>query len=221
MASTMEEVDWVLDVGDTVPHFRLDSQVGEIDFEDIVDGKWCLLVTVGAAFDPVATTDIGMLSRLTLEFESRNINVLVMGNETIANNRKWVRDIEELQAVKVNVPIMSDKECKILKKFGCARYMAKEEQSIPSCYGCFLIDLDRCIRFSTRSGTTNGRNFYEVLRMYDALQLSIHNKILTPCNWGQGQDIILSRDITKDESTLFRFTEIKPWFRLAPVPDDL
>jgi alkyl hydroperoxide reductase subunit AhpC len=217
----MDAVEGVLDIGDAVPPFTLDSQVGEVDFEDIVDGKWCLLITVGAAFDPVATTDVGMLSRFEMEFESRNINVLVVGNDSVPNYRKWVRDIEELQAVKVNVPLMSDKECNILKKFGCARYMAKEGKSAVCCFGCFLIDLDRRIRFTTKSGTTNGRNFYEVLRMFDALQLSIHNKILTPCNWGQGQDILLSGDITKDEATMFRFTEVKPWFRLAPIPDDL
>ena len=124
----MDTVEGVLDLGDTVPPFSLDSQVGEVDFEDIVDGKWCLLVTVGAAFDPVATTDVGMLSRFEMEFESRNINVLVVGNDSVSNYRKWVRDIEELQAVKVNVPLMSDKECNILKKFGCARYMAKEKE---------------------------------------------------------------------------------------------
>jgi alkyl hydroperoxide reductase subunit AhpC len=131
----MDAVEGVLDIGDAVPPFTLDSQVGEVDFEDIVDGKWCLLITVGAAFDPVATTDVGMLSRFEMEFESRNINVLVVGNDSVPNYRKWVRDIEELQAVKVNVPLMSDKECNILKKFGCARYMAKEGKSAVCCFG--------------------------------------------------------------------------------------
>ena len=217
----MDDVEGVLDVGDVVPTFHLDSQVGDIDFEDITEGKWCLLVTVGAGFDPVTTTDLGMLSRFDLEFESRNIVVVVLGHESIPNLRKWVRDIEELQAVKVNVPICNDKGCKIMRKFGCARHMAKEDVAVPSCLGTFLLDIDRRIRCSSRSGLTNGRNWYESLRMFDALQLSIHHKILTPSNWGQGQDILLSSEITKDESTLFRFTEIKPWFRLAPIPDDL
>lgn len=217
----MDQVDGILDVGDMVPPFSLNSQVGEVDYEDITEGKWCLIVTVGGAFDPVTTTDIGMLSRFELEWESRNIAVIVIGSDSIPNYRKWVRDIEELQAVKVNVPILNDDGCRILRKFGCAKYMTAEEKTVPSCFGSFLVDLDRRIRWSNRGGMTNGRNWYECLRMFDALQLSIHNKILTPSNWGQGQDILLSGDITKDEATLFRFTEIKPWFRLAPLPDDL
>ena len=114
----MDQVEGVLDVGDMIPPFSLNSQVGEVDYEDITEGKWSLIVTVGGAFDPVTTTDIGMLSRFELEFESRNIAVIVIGSDTIPNYRKWIRDIEELQAVKVSVPLLNDDGCRILRKFG-------------------------------------------------------------------------------------------------------
>lgn len=208
-----------LDLGDVIPSFYLDSQVGEIDFEDSTDGKWCLLITVGSSFDPVTTTEIGMLSRLELEFESRNIAVLVVGNDSVGNYRKWVKDIEDIQAVRVNLPILADKDCKILHQLGCAKYSPLDKKILPTCNGSFLLDLDRRIRVSNKYGFMTGRNWYEFFRVYDALQLSTYKKVLTPANWGQGQDVLLSEDITKDEATEFRFTEIKPWFKLTPCPE--
>jgi len=209
-----------LDVGDPVPDFSLDSQVGRIDLADMIDGKWCLVVTFGSAFDPVATTDIGMLSRMEMEFESRHLSVICIGNDSLPNYRKWIKDIEEIQAVRVNVPLMADvSNMKHLRMFGCAKYYPVDEAVKQVSCGAFLLDLDRNIRYSSRYGTTVGRNWYEVLRTYDALQLTSHQKCLCPSNWGQGQDIILSQDITKDEATQFRFTEIKPWFKISPLPD--
>lgn len=209
-----------LDVGDPVADFSLDSQVGRIDFHDLIDGKWCLIVTFGSAFDPVATTDIGMLSRMEMEFESRNLAVVCIGNDTLPNYRKWIKDIEEIQAVRVTVPLMADKDnMKNLRMFGCAKYFPQKEIVQQTSCGAFLLDLDRNIRYSSRYGNTVGRNWYEVLRTFDALQLSTHQKCVCPSNWGQGQDVLLSTDITKDEATLFRYTEIKPWFKLAPCPD--
>ena len=209
-----------LDVGDPMPDFTLDSQVGKIDFHDLIDGKWCLVVTFGTAFDPVATTDIGMLSRMEMEMEARNLQVVCIGNDTLPNYRKWIKDIEEIQAVRVNIPIMADTDnMKHLRMLGCAKYFPVQEAVQQTSCGAFLLDLDRNIRYSSRYGSTVGRNWYEVLRTYDALQLTEHNKCVCPSNWGQGQDIVLSTDITKDESTLFRFTEIKPWFKIAPIPE--
>ena len=222
MESMMNTSARFLDVGDPVPDFSLDSQVGRIDLHDLIDGKWCLIVTFGSAFDPVATTDIGMLSRMEMEFESRHIVVICIGNDTLPNYRKWVKDIEEVQAVRVRVPLMADTDnMRHMRMFGTAKYFPREECVKHTSCGAFLVDLDRTIRYSSRYGTTVGRNWYEVLRTYDALQLTTYHKCLCPSNWGQGQDILLSTDITKDEATLFRFTEIKPWFKIAPIPDTI
>jgi alkyl hydroperoxide reductase subunit AhpC len=209
----------ILDVGDPIPDFSLDSQVGKIDFHDLIDGKWCLVMTFGSAFDPVTTTDIGMLSRMAMEWEARNMAVVCIGNDSLPNYRKWIKDIEEIQAVRVNIPVLSDTDnMKQMRRLGCAKYFPVEETVKQTSCGAFLVDLDRNIRYSSRYPTTVGRNWYEVLRTFDALQLTDHQKCVCPSNWGQGQDILLSTDITKDESTLFRFTEIKPWFKLAPCP---
>jgi thioredoxin-dependent peroxiredoxin len=217
LETMMNEGVRFLDVGDQIPDFTLDSQVGKIDFHDLIDGKWALVVTFGSAFDPVATTDIGMLSRMEMELEARNIQVVCIGNDTLPNYRRWIRDIEEIQAVRVNIPLMSDTDnMKNLRMLGCAKYYPIEETVKHTASGAFLLDLDRNIRYSSRYGSTVGRNWYEVLRTFDALQLTTNSKCVCPSNWGQGQDIILSTDITKDESTLFRFTEIKPWFKIAP-----
>jgi len=103
--SGINVIEQAVDVGDLMPPIALDSQVGRVDLHDLIDGKWLLLVTFNKAFDPVATTDIGMLSRMEMEFESRNIQVVVVGNDTLPNYRKWIKDIEELQAVRRSVKI--------------------------------------------------------------------------------------------------------------------
>jgi len=217
-----------LDVGDLVEDFSLDSQVGKIDFLDMIEGKWCLLVTFASAFDPVTTTDLGMLSKMAMEFESRNIVVLTVGNDSVPNYRKWVKDIEELQTVKVNVPMLCDPDCAVLKSYGCAKEFldisaagggAGGGRMKPTCLGAFLIDIDRRIRTSMRYGMTAGRNFYELVRLFDALQLSTHHKVVCPSNWGHGQEVVLSNDVTQEEAARYRYTEIKPWFRLTECPD--
>ena len=215
----MSQAQYPLEISDEVPDFTLDSQMGSIDFHDLIDGKWCLLVTFSSAFDPVATTDIGALCKMSSEFEARNIVVVTMGNDTIANYRRWSKDIEELQAVKVSLPLMCDNNCTQLKKFGCARDFPLEGgKSKPTCLGAFLIDIDRRIRVATKYSLMTGRNFYEFLRVFDALNLAIHHKCLVPSNWASGQEVMLSADMTKDEAALFRYSEIKPWFRVMPDP---
>lgn len=210
-----------LEISDCVPDFTLDSQMGSIDFHDLIDGKWCLLVTFCHAFDAVATTDLGMLCKMSMEFEARNISIVTIGNDSVPNFRRWSKDIEELQAVKMNLPMLSDADCSILKQFGCARDFPLEGKARPFCLGAFLIDIDRRIRTSSKYSTTTGRNFYEFLRLFDALNLATHHKCVCPANWGSGQEVMLSLDMTKDEAAQYRYSEIKPWFKVMPDPQSL
>lgn len=210
-----------LEISDEVPDFKLDSQMGTIEFHDLIDGKWCLFVTFCHAFDAVATTDIGMLCKMSQEFEARRIVIVAVGNDSIPNFRRWSKDIEELLAVKVSIPLICDPDCSLLKKFGCARDFPLEGKAKPSCLGAFLIDLDRRIRVATKYSTTTGRNFYEYLRVYDALSLVTHHKCVCPSNWGSGQEVMLSMDMTKDEAAQYRYSEIKPWFKVMPDPNTL
>lgn len=214
----------ILDVGDEVTPFSLSSQMGSMRFREFIDGKWCLLVTIKMSLDPVATTEIGMISKMHDEFESRNMCVIVVCADSVTNIRKWIRDIEELQDCKVNIPIVSDPEMSVLKKYGVTK-------SLPPFYnleiystGAFLIDTDKIIRLSMKYSPSIGKNFYELLRSYDALQLATYQKVVCPSNWCIGQDVFVDTSIANDEATRMLpkgFVEIKPWFRLTPAPDNI
>lgn len=215
--------DAAVDVGDLAPDFTLNSQMGPIALHPLLEGKWGLVVTFGKAFDPVATTDIGFLSKMIEEFEARNITVVTIGNDSVTAFRKWIKDIEELQSVKVNIPLVSDVDCTVLKKFGCARMSSVEKEIMPHCLGIFLIDLDKRVRSAMKYGPNTGRNFYETIRLFDALQLATYHSVVTPANWGLGQDVVVNNDVTDEEAEdMFPkgFVTIKKWFRLVTAPEN-
>lgn len=207
-----------VDVGDEVPDFRLDSQVGLISFHDFVDAKWCVLITIGKINDPVSTTEIGMLQKLEEEFEDRHLSIVIVGNDSVANYRKWIKDIDELQSTRVTMPILSDPDCKVLSQWGCAR-IAPDGHANVVANGIFLIDIDKRIRSSFRYSPSTGRNLYEILRVFDALQLVTHHRVVCPVNWASGQEVIIHPEVRADEAAQFRFAEIKPWFRLTSPPE--
>ena len=144
------------DVGDEIPDFSLDSQLGMIKFHDLIDGQLCLVLTVRTAFDPVTTTDIGAIHKLAEEFEARNITVVIVGSDNVVNNRKWIKDIEELQLVNVSYPILSDTACHVLEMLGCARVMPPGGTLKPTTLGVFLVDIDKRIRISMRYSPSIG-----------------------------------------------------------------
>lgn len=210
----------LVDVGDEIANFSLESQLGRISYHEAINGRWGVMVTFGLAFDPVATTDLGMLARLADEFEARNISLLAVGNDSVMNYRRWIKDIEELNSIKVNYPIMSDPDMRILRQFGCARLTPPLGEPKLTCNGIFVVDIDMRLRSSMKYSTSVGRNMYEVLRLYDALQLCVHHKVVTPSNWGMGQDVLLHNDVSAEEAAHMRFAKIKPWFRLTPCPEN-
>jgi alkyl hydroperoxide reductase subunit AhpC len=110
----------VLDVGDEIPGFDLDSQLGRIYFKDLIGGRWSILMIFHSAFEPVATTDLGMLCKLSEEFEARNIFLIALGNDTVPNYRRWIREVDELQSIRINFALLSDPDCKIMKLVRCS-----------------------------------------------------------------------------------------------------
>lgn len=222
----MSTPNWILntiqtyDIGDEIEDFTLDSQLGNISLIDLINGKYCLIVTFGSSFEPVATTEIGILGKLKNEFEARNINVVAIGCDTVTNYRRWIRDIEELNSTKIDFPLLSDTDCKVLRNFGCARCKPASSEYKVTCFSTFLIDLEYRIRGVFKYSPLVGRNFYEMLRYYDGLQLSVHHRIVTPCNWGFGQDVLIQNDVSNEEASHMRFAIIKPYFRLASCPEN-
>ena len=213
----------VVDLGDEVPNFTLESQVGMITWHDLIDAKWAILITFHNAFDPVATTEIGMACKLRDEFESRNITVAFLGGDNVTNYREWITDIEELQNVKVNMPLLADEaDCSVLQAYGCARPTPPTMKCQPVSHGVFLIDIDRRLRISMKYGISVGRNLYEIIRAFDAMQLTVYHKVVVPANWGNGNEVMVHNDVSNQEANqAFEkgFVQIKPWFRVTPAPD--
>jgi len=141
----------------------------------------------------------------------------------VMNIRKWIRDIEELQDCKVTLPIIGDDLKDIIKSYGCTKSLPPYYNlDIFSC-GMFLIDTDKIIRTATRYSPSIGRNFYEALRSFDALQLATYHKVVCPVNWCVGQDVFVDPNVDNDTASAMLpkgFVEIKPWFRLTPAPDN-
>eukprot|EP01041_Mallomonas_annulata_P002612 gene2612-5105_t len=219
---------YTLDVGDEylvrkqVPDFRLESQMGTISLQSLLDGKWGLLVSFRMSFDPVATTEIAMLCKLFEEFDARNVAIITVGGDQVSNYRRWIKEIEELQAVKVTIPLISNPDLSLLEKYGCARPTPPHGNLQILSTGIFLIDIDKRIRVAMRYSPSVGRNFYEIIRAFDALQLVTYHKVSCPSNWGSGQDVFVHNDIDSEEATKILpkgFVAIKPWFRLTPCPD--
>jgi len=208
-----------VDIGDEVPDFTLESHLGTVTFWDAIDGKWGLLVTFRTCFDAVATTDLGILAKMMPEFDARQITVLSIGCDTVTNYRKWIKDIEEIQTAKLNFPLIADPECQVLKQFGCAKELPSTGEVKAHCLGLFLIDIDKRIRMSTKYSTSTGRNFYEALRIFDAVSLSTYHRVVCPANWAQGQEVMLNTEMTPEEMAQYRFIEVKPWFLLTACPD--
>jgi thioredoxin-dependent peroxiredoxin len=212
-----------VDIGDEVPDFTLESQVGNITFHDLLEGRWGLLLTFDKAFDPVATTEIGMICKLRDEFDSRNISVAFLGGDTVTHYREWISDIEELQNVKVNVPLIADEaDCSVLRQYGCARQVPPTMAVAPVSHGVFLVDIDRRLRINMKYSCAVGRNMYEIIRAFDAMQLTIYHKVIIPANWGNGNEVMVHNDVTNEEANeAFEkgFVQIKPWFRITPAPD--
>lgn len=210
----------VFDLGDEVPEFNLDSQMGAINFRLAIQGRWCVFMTINEVDDPVTTTDLGYLSKLNEELEARNLAVIVIGNDTVQNYRRWLKDVEELQTAKIGFPVLSDPECAILRQFGCAKLDPVSEKWKVSCNGVFLIDIHKRIRLSMKYSSHVGRNLYEILRYYDALDITIQHKVVVPSNWGQGQDVFINNEVPEEQVKQYRYFEMKPWFKMTPCPEN-
>lgn len=144
--SSIEQLPYILDVPDEVPDFHLDSQLGAIKFRDLIDGRWCLLVSIHRAFDPVASSELGALQKLLPEFTARNITVVAICNDSVSNYRKWIKEIAEVESVTMEFPLVSDPGAMVLKQYGCAREVPPYGETRVTSIGTFLIDIDKRIR---------------------------------------------------------------------------
>lgn len=212
-------------VGIPVPNFTAESQLGQIALHDYISGSWTCIITHASGFDAVHSTELGKITALKEEFDQRNCKIIAIAVGSQEEHDDWIHDVTETEEADVNFPIIADDTAEISRMFGMVHPDAPEgsalEYVLP--FGTVvLIDTNRMVQMQTTYPISTGRNFYEVLRCLDALQLTQHSQVNTPANWEVGEDVFIATKVhTDDADDIFEkgFHEILPWFRITPQPD--
>lgn len=207
-------------LGDDAPNFTAETTEGTIDFLDWKKGSWAVLFSHPADFTPVCTTELGTVARLKPEFEKRNAKVLALSVDSVASHNDWSKDIAETQGTAINYPIIGDEDRKVAELYGMIHPNALENLTVRS---VFIIGPDDKVKLTLTYPASTGRNFQELLRVLDSLQLTAERKVATPADWSQGDDVIISPAVSnEDAKELFPagWKELKPYLRVTPQPAD-
>ncbi len=207
-------------IGDTAPDFEADTTVGRIRFHEWIGKDWVIFFSHPADFTPVCTTELGYTAKLKDAFARRGAKALVISVDTLEHHAAWSADIEETQGAAVNFPMIADENRKVATLYNMIHPNADPKVTVRAVY---VIDPDRKIRASIIYPPSVGRNFDEVLRLLDALQLSDGYRVATPVNWQVGEDVIIAPSL-QDPAEIARlfpkgYTALKPYLRLTPQPD--
>ncbi len=209
-----------LRLGDTAPDFTQDSTEGPIQFHKWLGDSWGVLFSHPKDFTPVCTTELGYTAKLKDEFAKRNVKVLAVSVDPVREHKAWVGDIEETQGCKVNFPILADPDRKVADLYDMIHPNANDTLTVRS---VFVIDPKKKIRLTITYPASTGRNFDEILRVIDSLQLTDNHSVATPVNWKQGEDVIIVPSIQDPEVLKQKFPKgyktLKPYLRTTPQPN--
>jgi len=206
-------------LGDTAPDFEAETTQGPIRFHEWIGDSWAILFSHPKDFTPVCTTELGYVGKLLPEFAKRNVKVIGLSIDPIDSHAGWVKDIEETQNTKVSYPIVADSNRKVANLYGMMHPSHDEVYTVRT---VFVIDPKKKIRLMITYPQTCGRNFDEILRVIDSLQLTDKYAVATPVNWQQGQDVIITPAVSDDDAKKRfpkGFKTIKPYLRFTPQPD--
>ena len=205
-----------LRLGDTAPNFTADSSIGTFNLYDYLGDGWGIFFSHPADFTPVCTTELGTAAKFKDEFDKRNVKMVALSVDGVASHKDWIKDINETQQTEVNFPIIADEDRKISDLYDMIHPNANDTLTVRS---VLIIGPDRKIKLTLTYPASTGRNFYELLRVVDSLQLTANHKVATPANWENGQKVVISPAIPTEEAKGI-FTkgveEIKPYLRLTP-----
>ncbi|MEP0365882.1 MAG: peroxiredoxin [Cyclobacteriaceae bacterium] len=208
-----------LRIGDEAPNFQVETTEGKIDFHEWLGDKWGVLYSHPADYTPVCTTELGKTAKLAPEFEKRNTKVLAVSVDDLESHQGWVKDINETQNTVVNFPIIADPDKIVANLYDMIHPNASATATVRS---VFFIGPDKKIKASITYPASTGRNFAEILRVIDSLQLTANFSVATPADWQQGEDVVVVPTIaTEDIPAKFPkgHTVIKPYLRMTPQPD--
>ena len=216
-----------LRIGDTAPDFTAETTQGSINFHDWLGDSWGILFSHPKDFTPVCTTELGVVAKLKPDFDKRNVKVIGLSVDPVDSHNGWARDIEETQGVAPNFPIIGDPDLSVSKLYDMLPAAAgdssegrtpADNQTVRSVY---VIGPDKKIKLLIAYPMTTGRDFDEVLRVVDSLQLTANHKVATPANWRHGDDVIIAGSVTNDAAKEIwpdGWREPKPYIRIVPQP---
>jgi alkyl hydroperoxide reductase subunit AhpC len=215
-----------LQLGDTAPDFKAQTTEGPIRFHEWIGDSWTVLFSHPKDFTPVCTTELGYMARIKPEFERRNVKIIGLSVDSTGDHERWAADIEETQGAAPNYPIVGDADFNVSKLYGMlpADTSGDPKTRTPAdnqtVRNVFVIGPDKKVKLILAYPMTTGRNFHEVLRVIDSLQLTANHKVATPVNWKQGEDVIIAGSVTDDQAKeLFgNWQSPKPYIRIVPQP---
>ena len=213
-------------IGSVAPDFEADTTAGRIRFHEWIGDSWAVLFSHPKDFTPVCTTELGYMARLKPEFDRRSTKVIGLSVDPVDHHARWARDIEETQGVAPNFPMIADPTLSISKAYGmlpadleggCEGRTAADNQTVRT---VFVIGPDKKVKLTIAYPMSTGRNFDEVLRVIDSLQLTAKHRVATPVNWKQGEDVVISGSVSNDEAKeIFgEWKAPKPYLRIVPQP---
>ncbi|WP_341838295.1 peroxiredoxin [Chitinophaga pollutisoli] len=208
-----------LRLGDTAPNFTAKTTIGEINFYDYLGDSWGILFSHPADYTPVCTTELGKTALLNGEFKKRNVKVLALSVDPLDKHKGWINDINETQNCNVDFPIIADEDKTVANLYGMIHPNASETFTVRS---LFVIGPDKKVKLTITYPASTGRNFHEVLRVIDSLQLTANYSVATPADWKDGEDVIVTAAV-KTEDIPGKFPKghkiIKPYLRTTPQPN--
>jgi len=219
--------DGGLRIGSVAPDFEADTTEGRIKFHDWIGTSWAVIFSHPKDFTPVCTTELGYMAKLKPEFDKRNVKIIGLSVDPVANHSRWADDIKETQGTAPNYPMIGDTDLSISKAYGmlpaeagttAEGRTAMDNMTVRTVY---VIGPDKKIKLMISYPMTTGRNFDEVLRVIDSLQLTAKHRVATPVNWKQGEDVIIAGSVSNDEAkTIYPngWKEPKPYIRIVPQP---
>ncbi|NIF04052.1 peroxiredoxin [Chryseobacterium sp. Tr-659] len=206
-------------LGDTAPNFQAESSTGDINFYQYLGDSWGILFSHPADYTPVCTTELGYTAKLHSEFDARNTKVIALSVDGVEDHQNWVKDINETQHTEVHFPIIADKDRKVSELYDFIHPNASATATVRS---LLIIDPEKTVRLIITYPASTGRNFNEIVRVLDSLQLVDNYKVATPVNWKEGEDVIIPPAISTEEARKIfpkGVTEIKPYLRYTPQPN--
>ncbi len=215
-----------LQLGDTAPDFAAETTEGTINFHEWIGDSWAVLFSHPKDFTPVCTTELGYMAKLKPEFDRRGVKIIGLSVDQTGKHEKWADDIEETQGARPNYPIIGDSDFNVSKLYGMLPASTSGDPNTrtpadnQTVRNVFVVGPDKKVKLVLVYPMTTGRNFDEVLRVIDSLQLTAKHRVSTPVNWRQGEDVIIAGSVSNDEAkTIFGdWKEPKPYIRIVPQP---